>query len=389
MFLLFLLFLLFIELVIFIFFKSIKKNFQWILSVDDILPDFNKEKFKSFLIDKFSFKLGWDYKNNKIYHDFNDGKKITLTINKKGYRGKIIKKPNIAVFGDSYAICRQVEDKKTWENQINIINKNIRMSNYGVGNYGFDQAVLKYQNSHLDKSVKKVIICVVPETISRIQCQWKHVIEHGNVNAFKPRFEIRNNKLILKKNLINSKTNLSFLKKIVAKNVLKERFYNERLMIKVFKFPFLISFLKNLKFNLLIFYTYFFYKIFFSKNSYLLHKELFKILYKNNIFFNHQLYKDYKSTLLFQKIIYFFRDLSVKRKHEPILIIIPQKYDLISKNKIFYLQFFKKLEKEIKVINLTDCLLGKNNIYIEDKHGGHLNSYGNYLVAKYINKKIY
>ena len=167
-----------------------------------------------------------------------------------------------------------------------------------------------------------------------------------------------------------------------------ERFYNERLKLKVFKFPFLISFFKNFKFNLLIFNAYFFYKINSKKNSYLLQKKLFEILYKNNIDFNHQLYSDYKSVLLLEKIIYFFRDFSVKKKHDPILVIIPQKYDLISDNKIFYQEFFKKIKK-IKVIDLTNYLLGKKNIYIEDKYGGHLNSYGNYLVAKYLNEKIF
>jgi hypothetical protein len=385
----YLVFFLLIELIIFFLFKKIKKDFQWILDGNNIIPEFKKIKFKDFLIKKFSPVLGWDYKRNRTYYDFNNKKKIPFYINKSGYRGKIIKNPNVAVYGDSYAICRQVVDEKTWENQVNIINKKIRIANYGVGNYGLDQAILKYRQSHLDRSIKTVIMCVVPETISRIQCQWKHVIEHGNINAFKPRFEINDNdKLIIKKNLININTNLVLLKNIIIKNLSNERFYNERLKRKVFKFPFSISFLKNFKFNFLIFNTYFFYKINPKKNAYFLQKKLFEILYKNNIYFNHKLYNDYKSVLLLEKIIYFFRDVSVKKKHDPILVIIPQKYDLISDNKIFYQEFFKKIKK-IKVIDLTNYLLGKNNIYIEDKYGGHLNSYGNYLVAKYLNKKIF
>ena len=385
----YLIFLLLIEVFIFLIFKKIKKEFQWILDVNDIIPKFQKKKFKDFLINKFSLVLGWDYKRNRTYYDFNNKKKIVFRINRRGYRGKIIKNPNVAVFGDSYAICRQVEDEKTWENQLNTINKKIRIANYGVGNYGLDQAILKYRQTHLDRSIKTVVMCVVPETISRIQCQWKHVIEHGNINAFKPKFEINNDdKLIIKKNLINKNTRLSLLKNIITKNLSNERFYNERLKLKVFKFPFLISFFKNFKFNFLIFNAYFFYKINTKKNSYLLQKKLFEILYKNNIDFNHQLYSNYKSVLLLEKIIYFFRDFSLKKKHDPILVIIPQKYDLISDNKIFYQKFFKKIKK-IKVIDLTNYLLGKKNIYIEDKYGGHLNSYGNYLVAKYLNKKIF
>lgn len=377
-----------IELIIFLLFINIKKEFQWLLDVNDIIPKFQNKKFNDFLINKFSFELGWNYKKNRTYYDYNNEKKISFYINKKGYRGKIIKKPNVAVFGDSYAICRQVEDDQTWENQLNIKKKNIKVINYGVGNYGLDQAILKYKKTHLERSIKTVLMCVVPETISRIQCQWRHVIEHGNINAFKPRFEITNNKLILIKNLINIKTGLVSLKKIITNNLLNERFYKERLKLKVFKFPFLISFAKNFKFNILIFSNYLLYKINPTKDSYLMQKKLFEILYKNNILFNHWLYRDRKSTFLLERIIYFFRELSLSKKHKPILVIIPQKYDLVSRNRIFYQEFYKKIKK-IQIIDLTNYLLNKKNIYIEDKYGGHLNAKGNYFVAKYLNKKIF
>ena len=46
------------------------------------------------------------------------------------------------VFGDSFAFCRYVNDNETWEYYLeNLLQKNIR--NYGVGNFGVDQAILK------------------------------------------------------------------------------------------------------------------------------------------------------------------------------------------------------------------------------------------------------
>ena len=99
----------------------------------------------------------------------------------------MLKKNLIASFGDSYVFCRQIKDEDTWQEIISKNNK-FRISNYGVGNFGFDQSILKYKRTALDRNTKFVIQGFVPETISRIQCTWKHFLEFGNIHGFKPMF---------------------------------------------------------------------------------------------------------------------------------------------------------------------------------------------------------
>ena len=56
-------------------------------------------------------------------------------------------------------------------------------------------------------------MCVVPSTIVRIMCVWKHYNEFGNVFGFKPRFEIENGKLKLVKNIMDNEKKIFELEK--------------------------------------------------------------------------------------------------------------------------------------------------------------------------------
>ena len=222
-----------------------KIKFKWFITNTDEFPKFYKIKFKNFIDNSFDFKLGWKQKLNSSGF-FKNEKKIIIfqthrnLINKK-------KKKLIACFGDSYVFANHMNDSDTWAEQISKKN-NFNVLNYGVGNYGLDQAILKYEKTILPKNVKIVIMGFVPETITRIQCNWKHYTEFGNIHGFKPKFELKKNKLILRQNPINSKTKTDQIKKIISKLKKTERFYNDRFLKYKFQFPYLINFFKNFKF---------------------------------------------------------------------------------------------------------------------------------------------
>ena len=112
--------------------------------------------------------------------------------------------PKIACFGDSYTFCRQVEDHETW--QYYLSNKlNNKVLNFGVGNYGVDQALLRYERTELPVSVKVVMLGFVPETICRIHSFWKHYLEFGNTFAFKPRFSVEKEGLKFHPNIMQTR----------------------------------------------------------------------------------------------------------------------------------------------------------------------------------------
>ena len=115
-----------------------------------------------------------------------------FSINKNGERstpGFNKKNGKISVYGDSFAFCRLVGNKETWPYHLSKL-LNEKVSNFGVGNYGIDQSLLKLKQKNYPNTCEIVMIAVVPETIVRIKSQWKHFFEYGNILAFKPRFKL-------------------------------------------------------------------------------------------------------------------------------------------------------------------------------------------------------
>ena len=97
---------------------------------------------------------------------------------------------------------------------------------------------------------------------------------------------------------------------------------------------------------------------------------------------------------MLKKIIYKINDIADKRNSKFILLVLPQLSDLdfIKKNnKNNYEDFFKNISKNIHLLDLTNDFLDINNyenLYVNDKYGGHLNSKGNKLVSELLNEFI-
>ena len=243
------------ELFIFFSLKKFKKNFQWLITEEDEFPVFDKIKFQRFKINSLDEKLGWRQKLEGSGFK-NQKKKYSNSIN--NHRILLNKKKTklISSFGDSYVYCNYTDDRFTWQEQISKKN-NYNILNYGVANYGLDQAFLKYQNTKLSKKTKFVIMGFVPETIVRIQTRWKHYVEFGNINGFKPRYYLKGKRLLLKENPITKKTNIKNLNSIIKKLRKEEIFYKKKFLKYKFSFPYSFSFIRNFLKILLSFIIYF------------------------------------------------------------------------------------------------------------------------------------
>ncbi len=374
--------------------KKIRKQFPWLISNEDLYPVFKENEFLFFKKFRFDYNLGWQNKPGYKNFDKIKKRKINYTISKRGFRTKRKnnKKELFASFGDSYVFCRQVGNNETWQEQL-AKNKSFCILNYGEGNFGLDQGILKYLNTKLKKDTKFVIQGFVPETISRIQSEWKHFMEFGNLHGFKPRFKLVNGKLILKKNPINKNTKIENLSKVIDKIKQSDRFYKEKFSKHTLQFPYILNFLKNFVFNSKIFLNFYLinFKLFFFKNKINLKDELFEIVVKNNLKISHNLYNEESSQNLFLKLIEKFKIIAKKRNHVPILIIFPQLLDLkLEKTANYFKNFYNNLNKKIYVINLTDKLYNYDfkKLYVNDRYGGHFSKYGNKIAGKIISKEL-
>lgn len=383
------------EIIILILFKSLKKDFQWLIDASDERPKFNEDLVKKYNNKIFNKDLGWDnqinkknteiiIKNKKFHFEYNfDTKGSRITGNK-------FKNEKISVFGDSYAFSRCSQDNQTIQYYLEKKFK-FKISNHGVGNYGLDQVFLKIKKK-INKigKTKNIIIIFVPETISRIHSYWKHFLEFGNILGFKPKLIIKNNKIVIFNSHI-TKLNISKIDKKIDLLKKKDVFFEKKFLKNKFSFSYLLSFLKNSKKNSSIFY-FLILKKFFKDNKF--KEQAFSIIVKNNLIESQKLYLNNKYNILLEKIILETDAYLKKRKKKAFFFIIPQLFDLKLNIKLMNSpEFFKSLSKNknLNIFDLSKEMKKLNNIeryYFDDYYGGHLNFKGNKIVSELIYKKI-
>ena len=304
---------------------------------------------------------------------------------------------SIVTFGDSYTFCRQVEDSQTW--QVHLSKKlNNKVLNYGVGNYGVDQAFLYYKRQTIPTTTRIVILGFVPETICRIQSYWKHYLEFGNTFAFKPRFILKNGQLELYNNLLGGIKDFNNLNQIIESASMKDEFFKKKFRKLQFRFPYSLSYFSNFQRNSVLIYLLIKKNIFtlLNLNNNEIDNAPFSRIMLDNILFSHTMYKDKKACDLLESILLKFRDLAYERGHKPLLLVMPQLIDIkimnSKKEDIHYGSFFSKMSHEMPVLDLTSDINNANteSLYTEDLYGGHFSELGNKLVAEkvseYLNK---
>ena len=173
-----------------------------------ILPDEIKEfpNFSKSHIQRFQTwdkDLGWCNLPNHTKLDRSDRllkyQKIpsglaVINTDKKGSRQCFYPsgKSEISFYGDSYIMCRDVQDNETIPWYLGEIRKT-RVANYGVGNYGLDQALLRLKRDYQYERSEIVILAAVSITMARCCSVYRHYLEPGNFFALKPRFKINKN----------------------------------------------------------------------------------------------------------------------------------------------------------------------------------------------------
>ena len=171
---------------------SVNKKFQWLILEKDENPQISEYVLEKFLPHGYDAELGWVRKPNTEHFENGKDGKVKWTTNNSGARTNPKfeeMKSDISCYGDSFSFCRQVNDDETWEHYLSELLKT-NVQNFGVGNYGLDQAYLRLKREYSKNPTKIVMIGVVPDTISRIISMWKHYYEYGNTLGFKPRFKI-------------------------------------------------------------------------------------------------------------------------------------------------------------------------------------------------------
>lgn len=390
-------FYIFFEFLLWIIIYFEKKNIPWLITRADKYPILDTNALEKFTKTSFHQKLGWWRPPLSCGEEKGLSKKVFFSIDSDGSRKKKFDNipVKIATFGDSFAFCRQVNDNQTWQSHLSKKFK-INIQNFGVGNYGLDQALIRYSLCELSNDTDLVIVMFVPETICRIQSQWKHYLEFGNTFAFKPIFNIETNKTLTQvlspikgiKDFENYHLHLKNIQK-------QDRFYKEKFLPSIVKFPFFLNGFKYINFKIILIkfaFTRFLAQI--TRNpTNKIDERIMTYVMRCNLKQSYSLYKEGKSIKLLKMLISEFNKQVSATNKKVIFVVTPQLLDLQIReetNKLPYENFYLNLKSEFDVVDLTKdlCKLPLEKLYINDTYGGHFSEYGNNIIAKLLEKKI-
>ena len=385
--------LIFLEAVLFFGVRTLRKQFQWLITEQDECPSLDVEALRKFYDYSHDPVLGWVRRPNTSGIEKGRNKNVRFYVDDRGarvnpYSGK--EESRIAVFGDSYAFCRQVEDNETWPYHLSGMIKT-PILNFGVGNYGIDQAILRYERTALPDSVKVVVLCFVPETICRVHSMWKHYLEFGNTFAFKPRFVLSEGILELRPNPMQNFSDFEKLRDRLPEIQKTDYFYKNKFKKIQFRFPYTVSFLRNIKRNSSLIGLLVMRKIarLLKWKSPWLEEAPFGVVMSGNIDDAHRLYKENETSMLLEAILLRFKKSAEERGHHPVVLVMPQLIDLkkLNQSKKSYVPFFEGLSQKMDISDMTAwCASAKpeDSLYAEDVYGGHFSNEGNRLVAGHL-----
>lgn len=372
--------------------RSLRREFQWLITEADEVPTFDEAALQKFITSSFDPRLGWVRRPGTIGREKGRKGDITFHVNDVGARASAVptESPMVAAFGDSYVFCRQVEDNETWEEALARMS-GIGVMNFGVGNYGADQALLRYEQTALPPTVRVAILGFVPETICRIQSYWKHYLEFGNTFAFKPRFRLlADGSLELIESVMQGESDFSDLRAKLPRIQAIDGFYTRKFRSVQFRFPYLISFFRHPVRHGNVIGALLLRRVARASSGRLSHLEdvPFSLIMRQNIADAHRLYADPKATELLHALLLRFRDQALARGHQPLVLVIPQLVDLLARSDDSspYQPFFRGLTERIPILDMTTPLLRHDltTLFVEDKYGGHLSERGNCIVAEHV-----
>ena len=323
---------------------SVREQFPWLITEKDEIPNLSKDGLAKFIPHGFDSELGWVRK--PLTSNQEKGKHSTTewNVDKNSAR----KNPSfdnlnslISCYGDSFTFSRQVNDDETWPHYLSkLLNSNVL--NFGVGNYGIDQSLLRLKREFPTNKTEIVVLAVVPETICRILSIWKHYYEYGNTFGFKPRFIIKENKLVQLKNPIDNISKFEHYEDYLEHIKANDFFYKNKFLKEKISFPYSIRVLKNFRRNFEI--------ISWVRKIEQLKKQkkdfskiewnTMKIIMQINLNWRVNLFQDPHSCKLLKMIIQEYVNYSKEMNFKPIFIFLPQKDDLIFiKNNFYFISY--------------------------------------------------
>lgn len=371
----------------------LRHDFQWLITYRDLKPKFPSDGLNKFLADGFDPKLGWSRKPNTQKAEKGKYGPTQYHINAFGARcnpGFEALPQTISCYGDSFSFGRQVFDNETYAWVLSEITQT-NVINFGVGNYGLDQSLLRCFIEYPKHPTRIVIFGVVPSTIVRIGSYWKHYNEFNNIFGFKPRFKLANDDLIHVPSAVKTKDDFQTITNDLSKVNQHDDFYQSKFLKELLIFPYLFCLLRAPSRHLSLLWLVLTEKLqsLFTKKKQF-SKSIAKIM-AINFKLRKDLYLNNKhATDLFIALLKAIKTYGQDKGFEPIFVMLPQKDDVIAHQRgdAFTDELMQSAKSILHTIDVTKHIIDHPNLddlYSDDSHyGGHFSKEGNAIVASTI-----
>ena len=229
-----------IELLSFTFFKiGDNANLSVVSTRIYTKPTVNEIAVNDYL-DKRNPLLGWPEKNIKI-----DQARFSPANEKMLDQDLLC----VSLYGPSHVYGDEVADNLAWSNLLTL-KLQCKVNNFGIGGYGVDQSLMKFESSFKDSSVL-TILGITPIIILRNMTQWQYLLSgsKSDLYSLKPSYRENDGELKLLPIPVNSFHDFTKLINDPSDMLLNEYFIPEKNLQSpiIANFPYTIAFIKLAK----------------------------------------------------------------------------------------------------------------------------------------------
>lgn len=351
--------------------RRLRRGFPWLLARADVAPEIPAalvERHRS-----FDPELGWCRRPGECGTELTDRGETRYEVDEHGRRhnpGFTGVPARVACFGDSYVFCRLVNDDETWPHQLSRL-LGVNAANYGVGNYGLDQALLRLERELPGLEAEVVVMGVVPETIARVHSYWKHYFEYGNVLAFKPRFTLESGALVAHPPAVTSPHDYQTYRDRLPRIVELDPFYRSKFRRDLLAFPYLPRLLLRARRHLPVL-------------AHLIRgrvRDAFGEVLRDNARWTARLYADQDACALLEALVERFASVCRRAGKRPVLLIVPQPADLDRDGGTAHQHLTRRLATKLPVVDVTERFWREPDLFVHGKLGPHCGPRGNAVIA--------
>ncbi|HEY3749882.1 MAG TPA: hypothetical protein VGL80_11810 [Pseudonocardiaceae bacterium] len=363
--------------------RALRPRFPWLISHRDVAPDIPADLVDRHVARSFDPELGWCRRPGERGTDATDHGAATFTVDEHGRRHdprRTDEPVTVACFGDSYVFCRLVNDDETWPHLLSGL-LGVNVANYGVGNYGLDQALLRLERELPGLAADVVIMGVVPETIARVHSYWKHYFEYGNVLAFKPRFTLGPHGLRFHPSAIGQPGDYAVYRDRLAEIVALDPFYAAKFRRDILCFPYLPKLIRRARRHLPVLA----HLLMGTRDKDRRQHAAFDVVLRDNARWTARLYADPAARRLLGALVERFVTVCRAAGKHPVLVMIPQPVDLARHDGgTAHRSFCADMRGMLPVVDLAERFREdphRDELFAHGRLGPHCGPHGNAVVA--------